>query len=187
MKPTICVVGNGPSVLGADRGSVVDVHDEVVRVNSFKIQGYEREVGRKTTIWFRAVSKKVAWPTEKGLRCILWTPTRFESIPLRVEEGRERGINVEVLGQAWTRKLIAATEYRGRRIWPSTGLAAIYWALQHGSRVTCLGFDCFQGNDKSHYWEGEPNIKKRRGVHRTHIEQEFISRMSREGKLRWMR
>lgn len=52
MKPeTRCVlVGNGPSVLRCN-GAEIDAHDEVVRFNRFRIQGFEQHSGTRTTLW----------------------------------------------------------------------------------------------------------------------------------------
>lgn len=47
----VILVGNGPSVLTADFGVAIDAHDEVVRFNNYAIEGFEKHVGRKTTLW----------------------------------------------------------------------------------------------------------------------------------------
>ena len=45
------VVGNGPSLMGKGLGKVIDSHDNVIRVNMFKVKGYEHDVGSRTTGW----------------------------------------------------------------------------------------------------------------------------------------
>lgn len=48
---TRCVlVGNGPSVLRCD-GAKIDAHDEIVRFNRFRLQGFEAHTGTRTTLW----------------------------------------------------------------------------------------------------------------------------------------
>ncbi len=47
----VCLVGNGPSVLGRGLGCVIDAYPEVIRFNRFRLRGFETDVGNKTTIW----------------------------------------------------------------------------------------------------------------------------------------
>lgn len=48
---TRCVlVGNGPSVLRCD-GAEIDAHDEIVRFNRFRLEGFESHTGKRTTLW----------------------------------------------------------------------------------------------------------------------------------------
>lgn len=47
---TIAIVGNGSSMLNNNFGDEIDACDEVIRVNYPKINGYENDVGTKTTI-----------------------------------------------------------------------------------------------------------------------------------------
>ena len=47
----VCLVGNGPSVLTAENGSVIDSFDEIVRFNRYCIAGFEKHTGSRTTLW----------------------------------------------------------------------------------------------------------------------------------------
>lgn len=47
----VVLVGNGPSLLQATNGSVIDKFDEVVRFNRFKLRGFEPHTGTRTTLW----------------------------------------------------------------------------------------------------------------------------------------
>jgi hypothetical protein len=47
----VVLVGNGPGVLRAELGEVIDGFDEVIRFNAYRLQGFERHTGRRTTIW----------------------------------------------------------------------------------------------------------------------------------------
>jgi hypothetical protein len=47
-KSSVILVGNGVT---KNMGHLVDRHDVVIRLNGFKIKGYEHLVGEKTTIW----------------------------------------------------------------------------------------------------------------------------------------
>lgn len=45
------LVGNGPSLMHAELGEQIDSFDEVVRFNAFRIAGFEKHTGTKTTLW----------------------------------------------------------------------------------------------------------------------------------------
>lgn len=48
---SICVVGNGGSLLDSELGEKIDSFDDVVRFNTINLAGYELDVGTKFTIW----------------------------------------------------------------------------------------------------------------------------------------
>ena len=47
------VIGNASTVLKHEFGRLIDRFDEVVRFNEFQIEGFEKFIGTKTTIWVR--------------------------------------------------------------------------------------------------------------------------------------
>lgn len=48
---SVVVVGNGPSLIGSGLGKIIDGFDEIVRFNNFVTDGYEDDVGSRTTLW----------------------------------------------------------------------------------------------------------------------------------------
>ena len=48
---SIAFVGNGPQEMGRRRGEEIDSHDIVIRMNSFSLEGYEKDYGTRTDIW----------------------------------------------------------------------------------------------------------------------------------------
>ena len=67
----ICVVGAACSLKGKNLGGKIDSHDEVVRVNNHAVEGYEKEVGSKTTILstFDCPASSIngsRWPWQRG-------------------------------------------------------------------------------------------------------------------------
>ena len=57
----VLVVGNGPSLLNREMGEKINEYDIVIRLNDYKIKGYEKYVGNKTDIWFTGMG----WQLEK--------------------------------------------------------------------------------------------------------------------------
>lgn len=53
------------TVLGKGKGAQVDGHDLVVRFNYFRTAGFEKDVGRRTDLWFLGELKE---PGPRGTR-----------------------------------------------------------------------------------------------------------------------
>ena len=53
----VAIVGNGPNVLNRALGPSIDRCDVVVRINCFRLKGYERDVGSRTTHWSLGVNR----------------------------------------------------------------------------------------------------------------------------------
>lgn len=51
----IALVGNGPSEMGRGLGGEIDAHDVVIRINNYRINGFERDYGSRTDIWVKAI------------------------------------------------------------------------------------------------------------------------------------
>ncbi len=47
----VAVIGNAPNLSGAKLGESIDKCDKIVRFNDFRIQGFEEDLGSKTTHW----------------------------------------------------------------------------------------------------------------------------------------
>jgi hypothetical protein len=62
----ICIVGNGACALKVENGKLIDSCDEVVRIKNFQIDGFEKYIGNKTTIysskWFGWFDRKTYEP-----------------------------------------------------------------------------------------------------------------------------
>ena len=52
---SILLMGNGPSVQDHELGELIDTYSTVVRFNWYHIDGYEKNVGTKTDVWFTTV------------------------------------------------------------------------------------------------------------------------------------
>ena len=48
-KPKIVIIGNSPKSMDDEIGPLIDSFDIVIRINNFKIEGFEKYIGEKTT------------------------------------------------------------------------------------------------------------------------------------------
>ncbi len=156
----IAVVGNGKPA--RDFGAVIDRHPTVIRLNNFRIDGFEHQVGRKTTV--RCTS---AWndiePRPGVVEFSPFTEDAAESANVRAY--RARGAKLLCAGN----DVHAGLPGYAR---PSTGLALVTLLSALGKTVDLFGFDGFASG---HYWTpGEP-------MHTTHSVNEVQAMLAMRG------
>ncbi|XP_065775253.1 CMP-N-acetylneuraminate-beta-galactosamide-alpha-2,3-sialyltransferase 1-like [Muntiacus reevesi] len=66
---TCAVVGNSKFLRGSGLGLKIDQHDVVLRMNQAPVQGFEEDVGKKTTV--RVTYPKIDSPQEPGAQLLL--------------------------------------------------------------------------------------------------------------------
>ena len=66
------IVGNGPSLLEKENGTVIDSFDVVVRFNNFKTKGFEKHTGTKTNYWFNTISNHTVEPIPERIVWHSW-------------------------------------------------------------------------------------------------------------------
>ncbi len=161
------VIGNAPSVLLNKWGPIIDQFRTVVRLNSYKIEGYEEYVGTKTDIWARAKNYEIAFRDGTQFREVWikqkWNRTRrdgpvYKKIGppiLNMDKSHVRVLNE----RQFTRKS------DGRVCNWTTGYLAVITAMEGhraaGLPTTTYGFTFFGGDDtkpchRPHYYREEP-------------------------------
>ena len=136
----IVIIGNGASLLDHQFGDQIDQFDEVVRFNDFRIKGYEKYVGTKTTIWARNTSKgDLLFEKDCQFKQVLVQHTRFQNeyYDLTVV-ARPNHIEMNPV------KHDEICKYTGiNNINTSTGIQTIAHFSDSGNEVYIAGFDCF--------------------------------------------
>ncbi len=56
---SVSVVGNAPTEIGGGNGAKIDASDIVIRCNNFKTLGYERDYGRKCSVWVKSFESDI--------------------------------------------------------------------------------------------------------------------------------
>ena len=62
INKSILIIGNGQSILNNNFQNQIDNFDIVLRINNYKINGYEQFLGSKTDIWFNGANSKLVSP-----------------------------------------------------------------------------------------------------------------------------
>ena len=140
----VIVVGNGPSLLKDDWGTDIDSFDEVVRINRYRLGGFERYTGSRTTLWATVGHGEVPGDT---------THRRAPKV-LMVQEKQKPGYFPERLWRIprsffsdVTRRVRAVSVLpRAAEIIPSSGLVVLLWLLEGEGLPTvwAVGFDHFR-------------------------------------------
>lgn len=178
----VCVVGNGPSLLGSGLGSAIDSHDVVVRINDFVIEGHEEDVGTRTDVWFQTWGPL---PPRRvpGLECIwMWIamPELRKSDMLEYAERSEFYSPVPVMLLPYTAELqmrpFSERWIRGRR-GPSLGILTLGWCRRvYGEQLSFCGIGDMD-REGAHYWE----TQRRTTFHCPESERRALSQMEERG------
>jgi hypothetical protein len=177
------LVGNGPSLLLKEWGENIDQFDEVIRFNRYKIEGFEKYVGTKTTIWstfgknelpsdeFSRPSNIIYIHGEQGNPS--YAPEQIIRIPLSYYNQLRKKLQNESLLKDKVQDFI-----------PSSGVLVISWLLDHFlDKVTIVGFDNFSQDISSthHYWNTRNFTKPRE--HDGGWERQFMEHYENLGKI----
>jgi 2-polyprenyl-3-methyl-5-hydroxy-6-metoxy-1,4-benzoquinol methylase len=141
LSGSVAIVGNATPTY--ELGSVIDQYDNVIRLNNFRIDGFERWVGRKTD--FRCVS---AWSNiehrNQHLEFSPFTANAAESANLaRYNAANERSV---LTAHSDVHLLLPDVKK------PSTGCALVELCAHLGLSVDLFAFDGFRS---PHYWQSE--------------------------------
>ncbi len=156
----IAIVGNGQPV--RDFGAVIDRYPTVIRLNNFRIEGFERKVGRKTTA--RCTS---AWHDIEPRKDL------FQFSPFT--EDAAESAHVRAYRAAGTALPCAASDvHHGLPDFPrpSTGLALVTLLSAMGQTVDLFGFDGFASG---HYWQPGKTLVT------THSQHELVAMLAMPG------
>lgn len=186
------IVGNGASLLGRSLGSLIDTYEEVVRFNEFKTEGFEKDVGTKTTVWF--YNHDVGHPGISS-RLEMHRPARIyvhewnipDTAPLRLQAAIEHsGIKAEAT-RVMKKNFAEMTSFLGEKysLW-SSGAVAVWLLLQETEKVTLAGFDWWHKPAKFHYMNKQEFDHNSDNGHQPRIEKRFFDRLANAGRLEFL-
>lgn len=156
-KENIILVGNGPSLLTSQLGTTIDSFSNIVRFNGFKIEGFEKHVGHRTTIWSRWYALAGPLPSKEVKTIWLNMPIRDRSDE-KIEKAKDlikphQGL-IEIIPdiEVATQVQIELFEDILSDKWPSSGLLAIVHAISRNYQVSIAGIDSWS-HEPFHYFE----------------------------------
>uniref|UniRef100_A0A671KKX8 CMP-N-acetylneuraminate-beta-galactosamide-alpha-2,3-sialyltransferase 2 n=1 Tax=Sinocyclocheilus anshuiensis TaxID=1608454 RepID=A0A671KKX8_9TELE len=178
---TCAVVGNSGNLLGSHYGSLIDLHDFVIRINKGPTEGYEKDVGLKTT--HRIMYPESVVDLDNSTHLVLfpfkildiqWLISAFTSksitrtytkVPSTIKANKDK---VMILHPAFIRYVFDNwAEGHGR--YPSTGFLTLILALHICDEVNVFGFGATSGGIC--------------GVHAGKFENETINQLQKINKI----
>ncbi|XP_056336044.1 CMP-N-acetylneuraminate-beta-galactosamide-alpha-2,3-sialyltransferase 1 [Danio aesculapii] len=162
---TCAVVGNSGNLNGSHYGALIDAHDLVIRINKGPTEGFERDVGLKTT--HRIIYPESAVDMDNSTYLVLipfktldlqWLISVFTTkhidrtyIPVKpsIKANRDKVMILhpgflKYIQERWLQK-------HGR--YPSTGFITLIFALHICDQVSVFGFGADKDGNWHHYFE----------------------------------
>ncbi|XP_052440824.1 CMP-N-acetylneuraminate-beta-galactosamide-alpha-2,3-sialyltransferase 1 [Carassius gibelio] len=191
---TCAVVGNSGNLLGSKYGPLIDFHDFVIRMNKGPTEGYEKDVGSKTT--HRIVYPESAMDLDNSTHLVLlpfkildiqWLISAFTTnhitqtytdVPATINANKDK---VMILHPGFIRYVYDKWT-RGQGLYPSTGFLTLIFALHICDEVSVFGFGATSDGIWHHYFE-ETLTSYESGVHAGIFENETIYRLQQENKI----
>ncbi len=189
----VIVVGNGPSALDQELGSVIDGFDVVVRFNDYKIVGFEKWLGSRTTIW-AASDNMLPGKDVSQIDEILFVPLP-RHLNHRISQRFRKAYPKKMteVSPADQKKIYDWYEldpYTGDK-WPTTGAATVQYLIDRYGSIVVHGFDFFANGAKGdiHYWKDSPKgiqkaLQTGQGFrHDLDKEEAFFRHLEKDGSL----
>uniref|UniRef100_A0A8C1V8A7 CMP-N-acetylneuraminate-beta-galactosamide-alpha-2,3-sialyltransferase 1 n=1 Tax=Cyprinus carpio TaxID=7962 RepID=A0A8C1V8A7_CYPCA len=191
---TCAVVGNSGNLLGSKYGPLIDFHDFIMRINKGPTEGYEKDVGSKTT--HRIVYPGSAIDLDNSTHLVLlpvkildiqWLISAFTTknitqthteVPSTIKANKDK---VMILHPEFIRYVYDNwAEGHGR--YPSTGFLTLIFALHICDEVNIFGFGATSDGIWHHYFE-KILTSYDIGIHAGRFENETINRLQQENKI----
>ena len=182
------LIGNGPSVLDQELGSVIDDFDGlVIRFNDYRTEGWERYVGSRTDIWWTTIF----YPHPKKLETE-YHEVSFVSMHPGAREEDYRSLKEHFPDLDWIVKLDVFKDLNGQfrhlseNEASSTGAVCAAYLAAQGHEIWLHGFDCFDPATLHHYYftPGTFNDKQKKVCsHSPEFEKLFFSDLRKSDKV----
>jgi Glycosyltransferase family 29 (sialyltransferase) len=172
---SLAIVGNAGYLARLDQGPFIDGHDLVLRMNNFRTNGFEGQVGRRCDIFISGFCHDVDLrrPELRAARYIVSSiPANFRKLPdLKIHTRGGEWITAGLL--ALGRRAAYAPDVTGFAghvtsigRYPTTGATAILLALEQLAstcpRVFITGFSFFEG--PTHYFSSRQIVPRNHDI-----------------------
>lgn len=143
------LIGNGSNMLGKKLGSYINSFENVVRINRFRIKGFEEDLGSKCTHWvinYKLTTDHRNYLVKNLSKMKSETTDLKQALVLTTADDKgqlnkvKKQIDIEFIYQRYGL-------FFNRK--PTTGLLAIEYFLNQFPKLTLVGFDF---GKSIHYW-----------------------------------
>ncbi|XP_078479092.1 CMP-N-acetylneuraminate-beta-galactosamide-alpha-2,3-sialyltransferase 1-like [Lampetra planeri] len=194
---TCAVVGNSGGLRGSRYGRLIDAHDAVMRMNLGPTEGYEEDVGTKTT--HRIMYPESAMDLDNTTHLVLF-PFKIQDI-----EWLNKAFTTGFSGTSYrpVKSTITANkslvmvvspafmmyvhhewlEKKGR--YPSTGFMALVLALHVCDQIHVFGYGADKNGNWYHYWESLTDKNLKTGIHPGTHEYNMMNQLAAQQKLKF--
>lgn len=183
---TLCIVGNGPSLLRSELGEKIDSHDHVWRINNYVTAGFEKDCGSKTTGWVTTFYKDIVQGerfSEEVEMLILplntWPKDGWALSESRmIKMAKQKKVEYFCPDEKFVRNLRRQIANEAA----SSGITAIQIGLDFGAKISVCGFDSF-ANPQGHHYFGL-NEKRPNGCpHKSNVERDWLLWQVAKGRI----
>lgn len=196
----VLVIGNAPSVLNWELGDKIDEFDVIIRINNFRVSGYERFIGSKTSAAVISPacmesSELKSLPLERVFVFGANLRNNYLKITERLSE-EVRGCKVVPPEENILQAPIYVDGLRmemgldvTKGIWPTTGIATIAWAVDvfqsYDAEIYVHGFD-FYSDNRSKLTRYFNVTTEADGKHDFDAEKEYMKSLLRHGVIKML-
>uniref|UniRef100_A0A667XJX7 CMP-N-acetylneuraminate-beta-galactosamide-alpha-2,3-sialyltransferase 1 n=1 Tax=Myripristis murdjan TaxID=586833 RepID=A0A667XJX7_9TELE len=176
---TCAVVGNSMNLKGSHYGALIDSHDIIIRMNGGHTQGYEADVGTRTThhVMYPESAMDLGNTTHLVLfpfktMDLRWLVSAFTTGSITVDND----LSNNQYKKKYIKNIFVTMESSGNQI---SYCIDVNFALQ----VSVFGFGADSDGNWSHYWEKLKDKQFRTGLHKGPYEFKVIQQLSERQKL----
>ncbi|XP_029918841.1 CMP-N-acetylneuraminate-beta-galactosamide-alpha-2,3-sialyltransferase 1-like [Myripristis murdjan] len=185
------VVGNSMNLKGSHYGALIDSHDIIIRMNGGRTQGYEADVGARTThhVMYPESAMDLGNTTHLVLfpfktMDLRWLVSAFTTgsitvtyttVKAKIKANKDL---VMVLSPAFIKYVHEVWLDNLAHTYPSTGFMTVVLSLHMCDEVSVFGFGVDSDGNWSHYFEGLQNKHMRTGSHHGQREYQVIQQLS---------
>lgn len=164
---SVAIVGNAGYLGELEQGCEIDRHAMVIRLNNFRTEGFERQVGSKCDVFFTNFFTDIHFDRPE----VAHVPHLVASVPNAFRKRRRRHVHhrhaehIAAGLERLSRREVSVPSSRGFeeacadcRAVPSTGLMAIRFVLGHlrFDRLFVTGYSFFRGPEHYFHEAGSP-------------------------------
>ncbi|KAM6970534.1 CMP-N-acetylneuraminate-beta-galactosamide-alpha-2,3-sialyltransferase 4-like [Aplochiton taeniatus] len=210
----ICVVvGNGYAIKNHSLGNTINNYDIVIRLNDAPVKGYEEDVGNKTSIRLFYPESAPLNPTTdndpdtlmvlvpfkvqdiKWINGILYNEKRtskgFWKPPTQIWQGEKRHLRIldPYFMQKTASHLLHLPLNAPLKSYPTTGMLAIYVALNYCDLVHIAGFGYPSSKEERHliHYYGSDVMKAiKKSFHNFSSEEKTLQKLKDSGAIKYL-